>query len=67
MASACLPQMYQAVEIDGEAYWDGGFTANPALLPLVDDPGEPRHPDRADQPGRAARSCRGGRATSSTG
>ena len=35
MASACLPQMYPAVEIDGEAYWDGGFTGNPALYPLV--------------------------------
>ncbi len=36
MASACLPQMYPAVEIDGEAYWDGGFTGNPALYPLVE-------------------------------
>ena len=35
MASACLPQMYPAVEIDGEAYWDGGFSGNPALYPLV--------------------------------
>ncbi|MCC5969357.1 MAG: patatin-like phospholipase family protein [Pararhodobacter sp.] len=35
MASACLPQMFPAVEIDGEAYWDGGFSANPALMPLV--------------------------------
>ena len=34
MASACLPTMFQAVEIDGEAYWDGGFTGNPALFPL---------------------------------
>jgi len=39
MASACLPQMYKAVEIDGEAYWDGGFSANPALFPLVGDGG----------------------------
>jgi len=36
LASACLPQMYPAVEIDGEAYWDGGFAANPALYPLID-------------------------------
>jgi NTE family protein len=36
LASACLPQMYKAVEIEGEAYWDGGFSANPALYPLVD-------------------------------
>lgn len=35
LASACLPQMSQAVEIDGEAFWDGGFSANPALFPLV--------------------------------
>jgi len=35
LASACLPQMYKAVEIDGEAYWDGGFSANPALYPLI--------------------------------
>ncbi len=41
MASACLPQMYQAVEIDGEAYWDGGFTGNPALYPLLSKPDSP--------------------------
>lgn len=35
MASACLPQMYRAVEIDGEAYWDGGYIGNPVLFPLV--------------------------------
>jgi NTE family protein len=35
MASACLPQVFQAVEIDGEAYWDGGFMGNPALFPLI--------------------------------
>ncbi len=34
LASACLPTMFQAVEIDGEAYWDGGYTGNPALFPL---------------------------------
>jgi NTE family protein len=36
MASACLPSVCQAVEIDGEAYWDGGYIGNPALHPLVD-------------------------------
>lgn len=36
MASAALPMMFKAVEIDGEAYWDGGYTGNPALFPLVD-------------------------------
>lgn len=37
MASACLPFLYKAVEIDGEAYWDGGYIGNPALYPLVED------------------------------
>ena len=37
MASACLPQLFQAVEIDGDAYWDGGYMGNPALLPLIDE------------------------------
>lgn len=36
LASACLPLLFQAVEIDGEAYWDGGYSVNPALAPLVD-------------------------------
>ena len=35
MASACLPQLYKAVEIEGEYYWDGGFSGNPALYPLI--------------------------------
>jgi NTE family protein len=34
MASACLPQVFQAVSINGEDYWDGGYTGNPALFPL---------------------------------
>ncbi len=34
LASACLPHLFQAVEIDGEPYWDGGYAANPALYPL---------------------------------
>ncbi|MBI1686165.1 patatin-like phospholipase family protein [Caulobacter hibisci] len=37
LASACLPQVFQAVEIDGEPYWDGGFLANPPLWPLFYD------------------------------
>lgn len=37
MASACLPWLFQAVEIDGLPYWDGGFTGNPALWPLFDN------------------------------
>jgi NTE family protein len=38
LASACLPQLFQAVMIDGEPYWDGGYLANPALWPLFYDP-----------------------------
>ncbi len=34
MASACLPVLFQAVEIDGEPYWDGGYMGNPSLFPL---------------------------------
>jgi NTE family protein len=37
MASAALPFVFQAVEIDGEAYWDGGYVGNPSLYPLVDE------------------------------
>lgn len=37
MASACLPFLFHAVEIEGEAYWDGGYIGNPALYPLVED------------------------------
>ena len=42
LASACLPTLFQAVEIDDpktgrtEAYWDGGYSGNPALFPLFD-------------------------------
>jgi len=35
LASACLPTMFQAVEIDGELYWDGGYSGNPTITPLV--------------------------------
>ena len=35
LASACLPQLFPAVEIDGEPYWDGALTGNPALGPLL--------------------------------
>jgi NTE family protein len=35
LASACLPTMFQAIEIDGELYWDGGFAGNPTITPLV--------------------------------
>jgi NTE family protein len=35
MASACLPLLFRAVEIEGESYWDGGYSNNPALLPFI--------------------------------
>ncbi len=35
LASACLPFLFRAVEIDGEAYWDGGFMGNPPIFPLI--------------------------------
>lgn len=35
LASACLPQIFRAVEIDGNAYWDGGYMGNPSLFPLI--------------------------------
>lgn len=35
MASACLPQLFHPIEIDGECYWDGGFAGNPAIYPLI--------------------------------
>jgi NTE family protein len=35
LASACLPPYFQAIEIDGEHYWDGGYMGNPALFPLI--------------------------------
>jgi NTE family protein len=35
LASACLPTMFQAIEIDGDPYWDGGYAGNPTLTPLV--------------------------------
>ena len=42
LASACLPTIFQAVRIEGEDYWDGGYTGNPALFPLFtpDLPGD---------------------------
>lgn len=39
MASACLPFLFKAVEIDGEHFWDGGYMGNPALFPLFYDTG----------------------------
>jgi NTE family protein len=41
LASACLPQFFKAVEIDGEPFWDGGYLGNPALWPLYEQGGAP--------------------------
>ena len=35
LASACLPTLFQAVEIDGDSYWDGGYSGNPTMTPLI--------------------------------
>jgi len=35
LASACLPQLFRPVVIDGEPYWDGGYSGNPAIWPLI--------------------------------
>src|SRR5579859_7997576 len=35
LASACLPFLFQSVEIDGEYFWDGGYIGNPAIFPLI--------------------------------
>ncbi len=37
MATSCVPTMFQAVEVDGEYYWDGGYVANPAIFPLIEE------------------------------
>lgn len=37
LASACLPSVHRAIEIDGEPYWDGAYSANPAVFPLFYD------------------------------
>lgn len=37
LASACLPMLFQAVDIDGETYWDGGYAGNPSLMPLIQE------------------------------
>jgi NTE family protein len=41
LASACLPHIFKAVEIDGEPFWDGGYLGNPALWPLYEQGGAP--------------------------
>jgi NTE family protein len=36
-ASACVPQLFHAVDLDGEPYWDGGYSGNPTLWPMIHD------------------------------
>ncbi len=35
LASACLPQFFQAVEVNGEFFWDGGYSGNPPIFPVI--------------------------------
>ena len=35
LASACVPTLFQAITIDGQHYWDGGYMGNPAIFPLI--------------------------------
>jgi NTE family protein len=35
LASSCLPRLFRAVDIDGEPFWDGGYSGNPSLWPLI--------------------------------
>ena len=64
LASAALPQLFQAVEIDGEPYWDGGYSGNPTLWPMIHS-GIARDlivvqlvPDTAEETPRDARAIR---------
>jgi NTE family protein len=64
LASACLPQMHQAVTIEGDAYWDGGFVSNPPLAALVEHCGARDllliqiNPDAVSELPRSARDIR---------
>ena len=66
LASACLPTMFQAVEIDGEPYWDGGYSGNPTMTPLVREARLGRHHPGRRSTRSSARARRAPPATSST-
>ena len=73
LASACLPPYFQAVEIDGEHYWDGGYLGNPAIFPLIYRRGasdvviiQVTAIRRNELPASAAESCTGSRRSAST-
>ena len=67
LASACLPTMFQAIEIDGDAYWDGGYAGNPTITPLVRECEVARHHFGSDQSARAPGDAAHRRAKFSTG
>jgi NTE family protein len=56
MASACLPHLFQAVEVDGERYWDGGYMGNPALRARISWWSTSTRSSAATSPGRPRRS-----------
>ncbi len=64
MASSALPHVFRAVEIEGEPYWDGGFTGNPAILPLISTERCRRRAAGADRAAASATTRRPPRATS---
>ena len=64
MASACLPLLFHAVEIDGVPYWDGGYMGNPVIFPFFRATADRGRADRADQSAGAARDADLGRARS---
>ncbi len=55
LASACLPLLHRAIEIDGETYWDGGYSANPPLIPIARETGAREILIVRATPGRVAR------------
>ena len=57
MASACLPAVFRAVEIDGVPYWDGGYLGNPVLFPFFRATDTEGRADRSNQSGDAQESA----------
>ena len=55
MASACLPLLFRAVEIDGVPYWDGGYLGNPVIFPFFGTTDDRGRAGRADQSAGAAK------------
>ena len=63
LASACVPFLFRAVEIDGEDYWDGGYAGNPPIFPLIYNCSSgdvivvQLSPTRREEPPRSALRC----------